>query len=55
MIVKELIEWLNGMSPNAVVKMNVGIEYDTGASEVNVDLDALCSNGSVVTLIGSEV
>lgn len=55
MIVKELIEWLEGMEPSAVVKLNVGIEYDTGASEAIADLDAMTSNGPVVTLIGSEV
>lgn len=55
MIVKELIEWLEGMSPNAVVKMNVYAADRAEACEAIADLDAMTSNGSIVTLIGSEV
>lgn len=55
MIVKELIHWLEGMEPSAVVKMNVHVTDGNELREVEVDLDAMASNGLVVTLIGSEV
>lgn len=59
MIVKELIDWLADMSSNAVVKMEVGVktntDMDTFITLHEVDLDAMTSNGPVVTLIGSEV
>lgn len=58
MLVKELLDCLDGMSPNAVVKMEVGVktntDMDTFITLREVDLDAVCSNGVEVTLIGSE-
>lgn len=55
MIVKELIHWLEGMEPSAVVKLEVYAADRSETCEAIVDLDAMASNGLVVTLIGSEV
>jgi hypothetical protein len=59
MIVKELIDWLDEMSPNADVKMEIGVktntDMDTFITLREVGLDAICSDGITVTLIGSEV
>ena len=59
MLVKELLDCLEGMSPNAVVKLEVGVktntDMDTFITLREVDLDAISSNGVTVSLMGSEV
>lgn len=46
MTVKELIAWLSDMNQEAVVKL-----YDKYV-DVNLDLEAIASDGTEVTLIG---